>query len=128
MPPTNALDALSAQLAALTEQINQLKSTPPPAPVRRSVASTAAERIRQYVHQHQAATMPELQRELKLEKSAVHYYCSKLATDGRVRLVYEPHEASHSLVKVACHPGFDVRTLADVLATRAGAQARTGTE
>jgi DNA-binding Lrp family transcriptional regulator len=72
--------------------------------VRKSVASTAAERIRQLVLHEGRASMPELQRQLKLEKSAVHYYARKLAAEGRVVLMYEPHEASHSLVLVAWDP------------------------
>lgn len=104
---TSPLDALAEQLAALTKQIETLRAAPPPAPApppRRSVASTAAERIRQYVLQHGRASMPELQKQLKLEKSAVHYYTAKLAAEARIVLVYEPHEASHSLVKVAWAP------------------------
>src|SRR5690348_8301111 len=92
------LDLLASQLAALTEQIAQLKSTPPPAPEpakRGPVLSTAAERIRQHVLSHGRATMPELMKQLGLEKSAVHYYTQKLAADGRIVLAYEPHEASH---------------------------------
>lgn len=121
---TNVLNALEEQLKALSEQVAALKSTPPPAPApRRSVASTAAERIRQYVLKHQAATTPELMRELKLEKSSVHYYVEKLAADGKIRLTFEPHEASHSLVKVACHPDLDVRTLGELLNAKAEAKA-----
>lgn len=122
---TNPLDALSEQLAALQTQLAALKAAPPvpTPPPRRSVASTAAERIRQYVLSHEYATMPELQRELKLEKQAVHYYTGKLATEARVRLVYEPHEASHSLVKVACAPEFDVRKLSELLNAKAEARA-----
>src|SRR5688572_5726344 len=119
------LDALAAQLAALTEQITALKSTPPPPPEtakRGPVLSTAAERIRQHVLSHGRATMPELQKELKLEKSAVHYYTQKLAADGRIVLAYEPHEASHSLVKVAWDP--KLVSFAEPASTRG---ARTGT-
>lgn len=113
----NQLEQLSEQLAALQAQLSALKDAPPaPAPPpRRSVASTAAERIRQLVLQREYATMPELQRELRLEKSACHYYAKKLAAEGRVRLTYEPHEASHSLVLVACAPEFDVRKLGELL-------------
>jgi hypothetical protein len=48
--------------------------------------------------------MPELQKALKLEKSAVHYYARKLAAEGRVVLAYQPHAESHSLVLVAWAP------------------------
>jgi hypothetical protein len=92
--------ALGAQLAALnTAKATEAPATEATAP--RTLSSTAAERIRQLVHRQGRATMPELMRELKLEKSAAHYYARKLATEGRVELVYEPHAASHSLVLVA---------------------------
>ena len=125
-----SLDDIQAALAALTTQIAQLKSTPPPAPEparRAPVNSTAAERIRQYVLKHQFATMPELQRALGLQKSAAHYYTDQLARNAAIRLVYEPHEASHSIVKVAVAMDYDVRELGPGLAARGGARS-TGTE
>lgn len=110
----NQLEALSTQLEALQRQLAELREAPPEA-VRRTIASTAAERIRQLVLQRGSASMPELQRELKLEKTAAHYYAKKLAADGRIRLLFEPHEASHSLVLVAWAPE-RVRTEPKVLA------------
>ena len=125
-----SLDDIQAALAALTTQIAQLKSTPPPAPEpakRAPVNSTAAERIRQYVLKHQFATMPELQKALGLQKPSAHYYTQQLANNAAIRLVYEPHEASHSCVKVACRMDYDVRELGPALAARGGARS-TGTE
>jgi hypothetical protein len=106
MSTTPTIESLLAQFQALGAQLaalNTAKATEAPAPAAapRTLSSTAAERIRQLVHRQGRATMPELQRELKLEKSAAHYYARKLATEGRVELVYEPHAASHSLVLVA---------------------------
>jgi hypothetical protein len=124
------LNILAEQLKALSAQIEQLKSAPPaaePTPKRAPVNSTAAERIRQYVLQHTFATMPELQKALGLQKSAVHYYTQQLSNNAAVRLVYEPHEASHSSVKVACRMDYDVRELGEALAARRE-QRSTGTE
>jgi hypothetical protein len=119
-----SLDDIQAALAALTTQIAQLKTTPEPAK-RAPVNSTAAERIRQYVLKHQFATMPELQKALGLEKTSAHYYTQQLGCNAAIRVVYEPHEASHSWVKVACRMDYDVRELGPELARRA--EARTGT-
>jgi|SRR4051812_28195209 predicted transcriptional regulator len=106
MSTTPTIESLLAQFQALGAQLaalNTAKATEAPAvePAPRTLSSTAAERIRQLVYRQGRCTMPELQRELKLEKSAAHYYARKLATEGRVELVYEPHAASHSLVLVA---------------------------
>lgn len=142
----NALDAIESQLKALMGEITKLKSTPPPAPPslaeqRRQVRSTAAERIRQYVLQHGKATTPELTNALKVDKQAVHYYAEKLAADGRIKLGYAPHEASHSLVKEMWQPlrvveldpkrfpsvsESDVEAMLELLASRQAARAKTG--
>jgi hypothetical protein len=118
MSNLNQLDALSEQLRALSEQLAKLKSEPSPplAETPRTLSSTAAERIRQLVLKEGRASMPELQRALKLEKSAAHYYARKLAAEGRVVLAYEPHAASHSLVLVAHDPSLCVLPEAKALA------------
>lgn len=113
MSQTATIEALLNQFAQLSTQLQTLAEARAAAPAvaapPRTLSSTAAERIRQHVLRAGRASMPELQRALGLEKSAAHYYARKLAADGRIRLTYEPHEASHSLVLVAWDPRVDVR-------------------
>lgn len=95
-----AIEDILKQFATLNAKLQTLTSRPPPP----TAQSTLAERMRQHVLRAGRATMPELQRALGIEKSAAHYYSSKLAADAAVTLLFAPHEPSHSTVKEAWDP------------------------